>query len=125
MERFTDNGCSDNIFNSGKVDCGGHTATSCSKCPCTKSGDSKGEAWCHDDCHWVDNECTEKPGKDIQVLLTSFLTLCHHGFYPPGDSGCFDDKESCGDWAEIGYCDHTYVDYMRVHCSESCDLCRK
>ena len=55
------------------------------------------------------------------------LSLHHHGFDSSGDSGsgCLDDKESCGDWAEIGYCNHSYVDYMRVHCSESCDLCRK
>ena len=32
--------CRRNRFNSGRVNCGGHSATSCSRCPCTQGGNA-------------------------------------------------------------------------------------
>ena len=52
--------CQDNVFNSGSVTCGNHTATSCSKCICTQTRDSGGQSWCNNDCEWVCNECKDR-----------------------------------------------------------------
>lgn len=37
------------------VNCGGHTAPSCAKCP-----QGNGEAWCNGECQWFNNECVEQ-----------------------------------------------------------------
>ena len=39
------------------MSCGGHWATSCSKCPCHPNGDNGGKSWCSGDCHWRNDEC--------------------------------------------------------------------
>ena len=43
----------------GNTNCGGHRATSCSRCPYSSSG-YKGAAWCNGDCYWVNNRCHPK-----------------------------------------------------------------
>ena len=48
---FTDV-CHETVFGWGNISCGQHKATSCSKCPCSYSGDNKGQSWCSGDCQW-------------------------------------------------------------------------
>ncbi len=34
-----------------------------------------------------------------------------------------DSYGECEGWAESGYCSHSYVSWMSVHCRCSCDVC--
>merc|ERR1711862_348143 len=38
-----------------KVDCGDHTANTCSECP-----QGQGETWCNGECQWKNNQCVGK-----------------------------------------------------------------
>ena len=34
-----------------------------------------------------------------------------------------DGNENCPNWADLGYCTQTYVDFMRTNCKKSCNVC--
>ena len=69
--------CWGNVFNTGKVNCGGHKAVSCSKCPCSAHQLSYGKSWCNNDCQWQNNACKTKP----KYHLSGMTLWYHHNPY--------------------------------------------
>ena len=70
------------FFSVDQVNCGGHKADSCDKCP-----QGHGKSWCNGDCMWTSQgRCTDKISKQstnsiIRVTLnTESDTMC---FYLP------------------------------------------
>ena len=35
-------------------------------------------------------------------------------------SGCIDRSSNCPVWANVGYCQHSYVQFMKENCAWSC-----
>ena len=55
------------------MDCGGHNAESCSRCPFDEGGASRGRLWCNGVCFWLNGACTsrEVDGGERNALQSS------------------------------------------------------
>ena len=95
------------------------TTTSTTPPACIKPN-WKGDGFCDDmnnvaSCDYDGGDCC---GNNVD---TTYCDDCE--CLDPQMATCFDKSNTCAYWATLGYCTHTYVNYMQSDCKKSCGLC--
>ena len=56
-------------------------------------------------------------------MMCSFSMICNNLLLILGGN-CVDKVSQCQSYANAGYCQRSYVAYMKQNCRKSCNLCR-
>ena len=56
-------------------------------------------------------------------IIADIGNACGGGGGGDDDPTCQNQNSNCDYWAEQGYCQHSYVDYMTTNCKKSCEKC--